>query len=398
MLGFTMRLVVGLIALAILAIGIAWFLSQPDMPGAFYRTALPAAAKAGDLLASEPFAQGLPAGAAGWRIAYATTRHDGRPALATALVLAPAGGAAREAKIVAWAHGTTGIAPGCAPSLQTDPFANAPALAEAIAEGWVIVATDYAGLGAGDRHGYLVGDDAARSVLDSVRAAQRVSGLSLSADVVIWGHSQGGHSALWSRARQAALAPDLSLRGVAALAPASDLPALLSGVRGTMFGKIVSAYALLAYAEIYPDIRVADYTSAWTRWITRDIGSRCVGGPATLFSVAMTYALPADGLFARDPLDGPLGVRLTQNVPPSGAAPLLLAQGTIDDLVLPDIQTRFVATRCAAGDVIDYRLYADRDHLSLVAPGSPLIADLVAFTRDRFAGAPLAAGLCHLPD
>ena len=63
---------------------------------------------------------------------------------------------------IGWAHGTKGIARGCAPSVE-GPFVDVPAVPELIAAGWAYVATDYVGLGTDGGHAYLVGDDAARS-------------------------------------------------------------------------------------------------------------------------------------------------------------------------------------------------------------------------------------------
>ena len=63
-----------------------------------------------------------------------------------------------------------------------------------------------------------------------------------------------------------------------------------------------------------------------------------------------------------------------------------------DPLVLPGIQSRFIDARCAAGQALTYRLYAGRDHLSLVAPESPAGADLAAWTAARFAGDPAPPG------
>lgn len=62
----------------------------------------------------------------------------------------------------------------------------------------MIVATDYVGLGTAGPHPYLIGQGEARSLLDSVRAARQMPGLSLEPETVIWGHSQGGHAALWA--------------------------------------------------------------------------------------------------------------------------------------------------------------------------------------------------------
>jgi hypothetical protein len=104
--------------------------------------------------------------------------------------------------------------------------------------------------------------------------------------------------------------------------------------------------------------------------------------------------LPSGGIFAHDTTDGPLEERLLQNTPYGRIrTPVLIAQGQIDDLVLPEVQRRFVAARCATGQPIDYRLYEGRDHLSLVAADSPPGLDLVGWTRDRQANAPASAQL-----
>lgn len=65
-----------------------------------------------------------------------------------------------------------------------DRFANVPAMNEAIEAGWVIVATDYPGLGTSGGHAYLVGEDAARAVLDSVRAVLALADLKQDNNVV----------------------------------------------------------------------------------------------------------------------------------------------------------------------------------------------------------------------
>lgn len=390
---------IGAALLMLLAVGaaIAWWLARPPAPDAFYDAPTNIPAESGALLRSEKFARGLPAGARAWRMLYTTTREDGRPALASALIVAPASEAGGPRPVIAWAHGTTGIARGCAPSLAADPFTAVPALPDLLAEGWVYVATDYAGLGTTGSHAYLAGDDAARSVLDSVRAARRVEGLSLDRRTVIWGHSQGGNSALWTGMRAPDYAPDITVAGVAALAPATDLPALIEAARGSMFGKIVSAYVAHAYDKVYPDTQALGYLRRAARPLVNDIAGRCVGGMETLVSALETLLLPRDGVFARSPNDGAFGARLARNVPRDPiAAPVLIAQGEADDLVLADIQRRYVAALCAAGQAIDYRSYGGRDHISLLAPDSPLTVELIAWTRARLAGEPTASG-CPQP-
>jgi hypothetical protein len=62
----------------------------------------------------------------------------------------------------------------------------------------VIVATDYATEGRADSpHEYLIGEGEARSGFDAVRAAWQMKELRLDRNrTVVWGHSQGGQSAL----------------------------------------------------------------------------------------------------------------------------------------------------------------------------------------------------------
>ncbi len=373
--------------MVLLAIGVvSWIAARPSTPDAFYSHPLPPGARAGSLLRSEPFAKAVPAGAQAWRILYVTTRA-GAPAIASAVVVVPARGGQRPRPVIAWAHGTTGVVAGCAPSMMAKPFDNVPDIGAVLREGWAFVGTDYPGLGTAGGHTYMVGEDAAQAVLDAVRAARQMKAADLEDRIVVWGHSQGGNSALWAGMRAASHAPDLKLLGVAALAPASDLKGLVSASKGSMFGKIVSAYILHGYAQAYPDVKPEDYLGGVSRLIVDDIASRCVGGYGTLLSVIETMLLPSGGIFARDPTTGPLGRRLGDNTPAGLIpAPVLLAQGEADDLVLPAVQSGFVAARCAAAQNIDFRTYAGRDHVSVVKPDSPLAAELLAWTRDRFAG------------
>ena len=119
---------------------------QPD---AFYDPPPGVPPAPGKLLRQGPHERGVPRGARGWRILYTTTRADGSPAVASALVLLPTPRPDGPLHAIAWAHGTTGVARQAAPSLLDDPLVQGamPAVAEVVARGWTIVATDYIGLG-----------------------------------------------------------------------------------------------------------------------------------------------------------------------------------------------------------------------------------------------------------
>lgn len=378
-----------LVAAAVLALH-RW--AAPPAPDAFYTFAdagtLP---PRGTLLRSEPFTRDMPKNAVAYRILYSTARTDGTIVPASALVVVPAGSGAEPAKqhdVIAWAHGTTGIVAGCAPTLFARQFHEMPDLPKVLDEGWAIVAADYVGLGTAGGHAYLVGEQTALAVADALRAARQIESVSLSARYVTWGISQGGHTALWMGQRGAALAPELTQLGTAALAPASDLTALVRDSRTSHFGKLVSALAVASYAKAYPDMDVESYVKPWTRFLVNDIASRCFGDKRTLFSLAAAFLLPAD-LFAKDPLSGPMAEHLSQNTPRGPfPLPVLVAQGTADSLVLPSIQATYVKARCAEGAAIDYRSFEGLTHITLTGAGSPLIPVLLQWSRDRFDGKP----------
>ncbi|MBC9944092.1 DUF308 domain-containing protein [Leucobacter sp. cx-328] len=376
-----------------LAFGSLWVstkLSGTPTPSAFYAAPTQIPAEPGTLIRSEPFETDIPAGSAGWRILYSTTSADGTATVASAIVAAPSG--VRDAPVIAWAHGTTGAATGCAPSLLSHPF-EAGALLNAdamLATGWGIVATDYAGLGTQGTHGYLVGEPAGRNVLDAVRAAQQLEAADLGTQTAIWGHSQGGHAALWAGGVASRYAPELDIVGVAALAPASDLPALLSGLTQTRVGSVFGAFMITAYADTYDDVTLGAYVRPGARILVDEYAQRCLTDPGTLASIAT--ALLADGTVWRgDPVHGPLLERAAENTPTKLIdAPVFIGQGGGDTLVLPAVQAQFVADRCAAGQAIEYRTYPGLDHMGVVGDDSALPGDLIAWTADRFTGAEFA--------
>ena len=375
------------VALLLLVVGLTLDRSAPS-PDAFYTAPASVPAEPGRLLRSAPYTRAIPDDAQAWRILYTTTGDDGAPAIASGLVVVPRKRTA-PLPVISWAHGTTGIAPGCAPTIG-EPFTSGAffAIDEVVARGWAFVATDYPGLGTAGPHPYLIGPGEGRSVLDATRAARELTAAGLGPRTVLWGHSQGGHAALWSGALAPSYAPGLEVVGVAALAPAANLPALVGSLEHVTGGEIFGSYVVAAYARAYDDVRLADYVRPGARPIVRETAGRCLSEPSMLVSVATVLSLDKP-VWSRSPDRGALGVHLRENVPTDRiAAPLLLAQGEADELVTPAAQAAYVADRCAAGQRIDYRTYAGRDHVGLVEADSPAIADLLAWTADRLAGKP----------
>ncbi len=386
-------LVPALLASAVIVMaGALWWASAPVRPDAFYSAPLDPATRQGVLLKREVFAAGVPDGAEAWRILYTTTRHDGAPAVASAIVMAARQRPAGPRPVILWTHGTTGVMPGCAPALIDAPFANVPGVQPLLERGWVYVATDYVGQGTVSPHPYLIGEGEARSALDALRAARSLPELPLADPAVVWGHSQGGHAALWTGLIAPRYAPELDIRGVAAVAPASDLGALIKDIQHTVIGRVMTSYVLQAYSAHYSDVRFDDYAAGIRGTLARAMASRCLAGRGALAAVGV--AVVASGtVFTTPPTSGPPGRRLEENAPRQPLAmPVLLGQGLADDLVLPAVQQQFVRGLCERGATLRFVAYAGRDHLSVVAPDSPFIDDLVTWTAERFAGKPVASG------
>lgn len=344
----------------------------------------------GMLLRSEPMNRAIPDDAQAWRILYTTNRAEGVPAFASALVVAPKNLPDGPRPVIAWAHGTTGVDQTCAPSLLKDPFTAGamPALDQVVANGWVLVATDYIGLGAEAPHAYLVGAQAGRAVLDAVRAARQLSELSLADQTIVWGHSQGGGAALWTGALASTYAPNVNVSGVAALAPASDLPALVDNLDVVKGGSIFASYIIQGYSDTYQDVRFNDYIRPTARILVREMASRCLAEPEVFASVIESLIIDKS-IWAVSPLSGALGERLQENVAIGLIpAPLLIGQGLSDELVLPSAQAAYLQARCKAGGQVDYRTYEGFDHVGVVGANSPLVAELLSWTQDRLDSKP----------
>jgi dipeptidyl aminopeptidase/acylaminoacyl peptidase len=170
-----------ILGLALFAIGSGAYAQSPGM-----------------LLSSKPV-RNAPAGMQAWQIRYTSTDDRGKAEEVTGMVIAPTGMPSRMGRpVLAWAHGTWGVVDKCTPSAAPNFFEATPALAAMVGRGYVVVATDYAGLGTPGPHPYLIGSSAAHSMLDAVRAARAIPEAGASSRFATWGESQGGHASLWT--------------------------------------------------------------------------------------------------------------------------------------------------------------------------------------------------------
>ena len=321
---------------------------------------------------------GAPEGAVAWRVLYRSTDARGDELVTSAVVVAPdaaapdgrgleRSGPDPRRPVLAWGHPTTGTAPGCAPSRGVDPFVLIEGLTDFVDAGYVVVAADYPGMGVAGPSSYLIGGTAAHAVLDSVRAARSIPEAAAGDELLLWGHSQGGHAVLFAAQEVEEYAPELELRGVAVAAPAAELAELLRADIDQVSGVTIGSYALDAYAGFYgPDTPGAELSSVLTEPAQASIdamSAMCLLGQQHALH-ALARPLVGDFLTRHLATTAPWDDLLAENTP-GGApidVPVLVAQGLADRLVVPRTTDAFVERLCAAGERVEYRTYERIDH------------------------------------
>ncbi len=336
------------------------------------------------LLSSAP-RPGAPDGASAHYIRYRSLGVNGVANEVTGVVILPDGPAPKEGRdVVAWAHGTSGVAEGCAPSQSPALFGSIPGLRELLAKGYAVVATDYAGLGAPGPHPYLAGDASAYAILDSVRAARELS--SMSGRVVLWGESQGAHAALWAAQLAGRYAPELQMAGIAAAAPPTDLKANLTGGTNPLIKALLTALTAASWSQAY-DVPLSTILKPVGQDLARRLARNCVTtDPVTLRTKIGLFRFAR--LLANVDISKsrPWAELLQRNsVQPSGlSVPVFIAQGTADPVVAPSVTRRFVQQLCRGRSVpVRYYQIEGGDHFSI---GKRSANATIQWFADRFAG------------
>jgi pimeloyl-ACP methyl ester carboxylesterase len=337
----------------------------------------------GTLIWERPFRGGPAlAGAKNYRVLYKQVGVHGAPVAVSGMVAIPNGTAPKGGwPVITWAHGTTGIADQCAPSRMSAQGADGNALQNSwIRSGYAVVRTDYEGLGTPGTHPYLIGVSEGRGVLDIVRAARQLDP-QLSERVVISGHSQGGHAALWAASLARRYTPEITLRGVIAFAPASHIATEAS------FLKTISSTALTGLAATilrglqvrYPSLHVASLlTPAATKLYPQTL-TKCLG---ELSAPTSFGGLPLNQLARADANLAPVLADLQKNDPGKLkiGAPALLAQGLADTTVFPAFTEALATSLKGVGDKVTLHTYKGATHGSVLAAAK---SDAARFLRQR---------------
>lgn len=288
--------------------------------------------------------------------------------------------------IVAWAHGTTGLADTCAPTRDDDPDAAYPPRDELLA-GWIdagyaVVATDYEGLGTPGDHPYLDGKSQGRAVLDAVTAARELDD-TLSDGVVVVGHSQGAHAALWAAAIAPTYSSDFTVRGTVAIAPPSHLSAQVGLLdTQTESGATATVASILRGAQVIdPTLESNVLLTARGAALYPEIDTTCLrdlAGPGSF------GGLPLNELTKPGADIAPLAAILDANDPGATVikGSILLAQGAADTTVIPIFTDLLADELRSNGADVDYETYPGATHGTVLTAAKE---DIGAYLEKTFA-------------
>jgi alpha-beta hydrolase superfamily lysophospholipase len=360
----------------------------------------------GDLIRSEEVP--APKGSRAWRILYLSELGDGSPVAVSGFVVAPKGkgdGADGDRDVIAWAHGTEGGGRNCAPSLVAEPATDlidyfdydsmlqqdpgVPSLEKMLDAGYVVVATDYQGLGTPGVHQYTVMETETNNVWDSVKAAQQIDETHAGNDVAALGWSQGGGAAVWM-AENTDYGSPLNLVGAAGLAPAANNgPQFARQVEPGPANSTSEAHGVALELNVvngiaagYPELDPSDMVTAEGEKALVGAATQCVNhlayvinsNVANPFQTLMQPTVPADWQ-----------KRLDENTAgyTEPVAPVLVMQGTADTVVNPNATTQYIERVCGFGTPVQYTLYADATHQTIPKDAS---GEFMSWFADRFEG------------
>lgn len=356
----------------------------------------------------------------------------GRKTIATGLIVAPVGPAPAGGRpIVAWAHGTTGTAENCGPSQVLSPAQGLneyflmngdswtdyglPSVEAFIKEGYVVVGTDYQGLGGGGRHQYAVAASQARDVIDSIRAASSMKASGAGNKAIVYGWSQGGGATIAAAslpdyiARQGTASDNIQLLGFVALAP-FDTAVLAAGTPPDQSGseKLIAelmakfsdnvfnfthfAMNMWGTQAAFADLYLNDlFTDVGTKAVDRVFSNKCMHAAADTLNYA--YASEYKTLLNPKPkntLAWTAALVRSSVVPVKPVAPVIIYWGTKDTVVPPVMGKLYQDQMCKLGGNVErVQLAGEQTHFSTPGAAAPLY---LPWVKERVAGRPLANG------
>jgi pimeloyl-ACP methyl ester carboxylesterase len=251
-------------------------------------------------------------------------------------------------------------------------------------QGWEVTASDYQGEGTPGLLPYIVGVSAARNTIDIVRAARNFPAAHASADYVVWGHSEGGQTAMFTLHIGTTYAPELHMKGVVAGAPPSQFNLIYDFLQTSPYRyylfMVAGAYASAYGAKAAPLSKVLTPLGLS---LLPDLTKGCANYLATVID---KYKISQ--ITKGDPFKIPAWQRLlSANDPESftsaSRVPLLIIQGGADEQI-PVASTQLLASHlCQVGQDLERWIYPGQSHAGVIAPS---FNDMVHWMKDRFNG------------
>jgi pimeloyl-ACP methyl ester carboxylesterase len=404
--------------------------ANPSMPP-FYADVMKMApeGKLGQVIKQEKITTSVN-GAQAWKIAYISSDVAGRATISTGLVVAPVGQAPKEGRpVLAWAHGTTGTAQNCGPSQVTNPAVplnqyflvggnswtdyGIPNLEEFIKEGYVIVATDYQGLGGGGKHQYAVAGTNGRDLINSARAVISMKETGASKRTIFYGWSQGGGATIAAASlggylnKRGAVTDDLQVLGFVAMAPddaavmiqnaTKDQASADKAVNGLiqLFSDNVFNFShfvmtMWGTQAAYSNLKLSDiFTDQGSKVIDQVLSNKCMHVTADTFNY--TYSNQFKTLLRDKPVNTMPWVKALIDgsvLPVKPVAPVVIYWGTKDTAVPPIMHELYQKQMCSMGGNIErIQLPGEQTHYSTPGLSAPMY---LTWVKDRIAGKPLA--------
>src|SRR5882724_4315962 len=300
--------------------------------------------------------------------------------------------------IIAWAHGTTGIADVCAPSWQGRTERDQQYLDAWLSQGFAVVATDYQGLGTPGVHPYLLWRSEGYSVLDAVRAARYRHPQQLRNQVVIVGQSQGSGAALGATFLAPTYAPELRILGTVAMGlvvtfhPSDHVVLPPKPKQYTDPTLMDPAYAMLRIAgtdrSLHPDKETSAFVTAKGRTLLHAALTSCIHD---LFDLSASEKLTGVQVFAGNLAEIDSDMEANFELP-SGRmpVPVFVGTGLADGEAGTAQQYNAVTAMCAAGTQVEWHTYPGLTHNGAV---NVSLHDSLPFAQRLLNGQPVQ-GTC----
>jgi len=365
-----------------------------------------------------------------WKMAYVSSDVSGHKTLSTGMIVAPQA-AATNRPIVAWAHGTTGTAQTCGPSQILNPAQplnqyflmngnswtdfGIPAVESFIKAGYVVVATDYQGLGGGGKHQYAVSVSQAQDVINSIRAVTQLKEANAGSKAIVYGWSQGGGATIAAAGLTDYLKANgsvnnkIELIGFVAMAPYDIAVVFPDNIKtneqatvylqklGDSFGANVfnfTHYAqnLWGMVAAFPELSLDDVLTSEGVKVVNDVMIRkCMHVASD--TINFTYSHSYKTLLKKNNSHALAWVNAYQKssvTPAKPMAPVIIYWGTEDKTVPPVMGKLYYEQMCKlGGNITRVQLPGKQSHFTTPGSAEPFYVKWIA---DRFAGVAAANG------